>query len=52
MMRHATRGVISHSGAAVAPGLMVVAIILFMGEVSGAHLNPAGSAHQPALIES
>ena len=25
----------------VAPGLMVMAIILFMGKVSGAHLNPA-----------
>jgi len=31
-------------GAAVtAPGLMVAAIILFMGAVSGAHLNPAVS---------
>jgi aquaporin Z len=29
------------SAAAVAPGLMVAAIILFMGTVSGAHLNPA-----------
>jgi aquaporin Z len=28
----------------VAPGLMVMAIILFMGAVSGAHLNPAVSA--------
>jgi aquaporin Z len=28
---------------AVAPGLMVLAIILFMGAVSGAHLNPAVS---------
>jgi len=27
----------------VAPGLMVAAIILFMGAVSGAHLNPAVS---------
>ena len=26
---------------AVAPGLMVVAIIYFLGTVSGAHLNPA-----------
>ena len=25
----------------VAPGLMVMAIIYFMGTVSGAHLNPA-----------
>jgi aquaporin Z len=29
---------------AVGPGLMVMAIILFMGAVSGAHLNPAVSA--------
>ena len=27
--------------AVTAPGLMVMAIIYFMGEVSGAHLNPA-----------
>jgi aquaporin Z len=27
----------------IAPGLMVMAIILFMGKVSGAHLNPAVS---------
>jgi len=27
----------------VAPGLMVMAIILFMGKISGAHLNPAVS---------
>jgi aquaporin Z len=29
------------AAAVAAPGLMVLAIILFMGEVSGAHLNPA-----------
>jgi aquaporin Z len=34
---------ISLSAAVVAPGLMVMAIILFMGAVSGAHLNPAVS---------
>jgi aquaporin Z len=28
---------------AIAPGLMVMAVILFMGAVSGAHLNPAVS---------
>src|SRR5262252_3894083 len=33
--------VISNSALVVAPGLMVLAIILFMGAVSGAHLNPA-----------
>jgi aquaporin Z len=31
---------ISAAARAVAPGLMVAAIILFMGSVSGAHLNP------------
>jgi aquaporin Z len=34
-------GAISRSTAVAAPGLMVMAIILFMGAVSGAHLNPA-----------
>ncbi len=34
---------ISLAAAVVAPGLMVMAIILFMGGVSGAHLNPAVS---------
>jgi len=33
--------VISNTALVVAPGLMVLAIILFMGAVSGAHLNPA-----------
>jgi aquaporin Z len=37
------RGQISLAAAVVAPGLMVMAIILFMGAVSGAHLNPAVS---------
>jgi aquaporin Z len=36
-------GQISLSAAVVAPGLMVMAIILFMGAISGAHLNPAVS---------
>ncbi len=34
-------GQISRSTAVAAPGLMVMGIILFMGAVSGAHLNPA-----------
>ena len=36
-------GSIGREAAVVAPGLMVMAIILFMGAVSGAHLNPAVS---------
>ncbi len=43
MMSHAFPGVISHSAAVVAPGLMVMGVILFMGKISGAHLNPAVS---------
>lgn len=37
------KGQIAQSSAVVAPGLTVMAIILFMGAVSGAHLNPAVS---------
>ena len=36
-------GTISRSAAVVAPALTVMAIILFMGKISGAHLNPAVS---------
>ena len=36
-------GQITLAAAVVAPGLMVMAIILFMGAISGAHLNPAVS---------
>jgi aquaporin Z len=43
MMGHAFPGVISHTDAVVAPALTVMGIILFMGKVSGAHLNPAVS---------
>jgi len=43
MMGHAFPGVISRTDAVVAPGLMVMGVILFMGKVSGAHLNPAVS---------
>jgi aquaporin Z len=41
MVGHAFPGSISRTAAVVAPGLMVMAIILFMGRISGAHLNPA-----------
>ena len=37
------KGQIGLTAAVVAPGLMVMAIILFMGAVSGAHLNPVVS---------
>jgi aquaporin Z len=37
------KGQISLAAAVVAPGLMVMAVILFMGAVSGAHLNPGVS---------
>jgi aquaporin Z len=37
------KGQIVLAAAVVAPGLMVMAIILFMGAVSGAHLNPVVS---------
>ncbi|MGC1573439.1 MAG: aquaporin, partial [Pseudolabrys sp.] len=43
MMGQAFPNTISRSAAVVAPGLMVMAVILFMGKVSGAHLNPAVS---------
>src|SRR5438876_2221937 len=38
-----SNGAISRTAAVTAPGLMVLAIILFMGAISGAHLNPAVS---------
>ena len=38
-----TGGHIGRGAAVVAPALTVLAIILFMGAVSGAHLNPAVS---------
>src|SRR6266581_6802523 len=43
MMGHAFPGVISHTAAVTAPALTVMAVILFMGKISGAHLNPAVS---------
>jgi aquaporin Z len=43
MMGQAFPNTITRSAAVVAPGLMVMAIIMFMGKVSGAHLNPAVS---------
>jgi aquaporin Z len=43
MMSQAFPDTISRQAAVVAPGLMVLAVILFMGKISGAHLNPAVS---------
>src|SRR5206468_4838233 len=42
-------GAISRTAGVVSPALMVMAIILFMGAVSGAHLNPAVSLGFAAL---
>ena len=36
-----SNGAIGRGASVTAPGLMVMAIILFMGAISGAHLNPA-----------
>ena len=43
MMIVISGGAVTQGMAVVAPGLMVMAIIYFMGTVSGAHLNPAVS---------
>lgn len=43
MMGEAFPNTISRTAAVVAPALMVMGVILFMGKVSGAHLNPAVS---------
>jgi len=43
MMSQAFPNTISRTAAVTAPALMVMAVILFMGKVSGAHLNPAVS---------
>jgi aquaporin Z len=43
MMSQAFPNTISRAAAVTAPGLMVMGIIMFMGKVSGAHLNPAVS---------
>lgn len=43
VVKAASHGEISRAAAVTAPGLTVLAVILFMGAVSGAHLNPAVS---------
>ncbi|MFL5945679.1 MAG: MIP/aquaporin family protein [Gaiellaceae bacterium] len=43
MMGQAFPNTITRTAAVVAPGLMVMGVIMFMGKISGAHLNPAVS---------
>lgn len=43
MVGHAFPGTVGLAMAVVAPALTVLAVIMFMGRVSGAHLNPAVS---------
>lgn len=43
MMNERFDGAIGRVAAVVAPGLMVMAMIMFMGKVSGAHFNPVVS---------
>ncbi len=43
MMAAQFSGAVGRAAAVTAPGLMVMAMILFMGKVSGAHFNPAVS---------
>ena len=43
MVAHVFPGQIGNAAAVVAPGLMVMAMIMFMGRVSGAHFNPTVS---------
>jgi aquaporin Z len=38
-----SHGAISRAAAVTAPGLLVLTVLLFMGAISGAHLNPAVS---------
>jgi aquaporin Z len=50
MMNQAFSGAIGRAASVTAPGLMVLAVILFMGKISGAHLNPAVSYILAQLI--
>ena len=43
MVGTAFPGTVSRAAAVIAPGAMVMAMIMFMGKVSGAHFNPAVS---------
>src|SRR5688572_24645724 len=41
VINHASHGAITHGGIALTFGLVVLAMIYALGDVSGAHLNPA-----------
>lgn len=41
VINHASNGAITHAGVALTFGLIVLAMIYTLGDVSGAHLNPA-----------
>ena len=41
VINHASHGAITHAGIALTFGLIVLAMIYALGDVSGAHLNPA-----------
>ena len=41
VINHASNGAITHAGIALTFGLIVLAMIYAVGDVSGAHLNPA-----------
>ncbi len=41
IINHTTNGAVSHAGIAITFGLVVLAMIYAVGDVSGAHLNPA-----------
>jgi aquaporin Z len=43
IVNHLSHGAIGRTAAVTAPGLTVLAVIMFMGAVSGAHLNPAAT---------
>ena len=43
MVAHVYPGTVTQAAAVIAPGAMVMAMIMFMGKVSGAHFNPGVS---------
>jgi aquaporin Z len=41
IVNHETNGIITHAGIAITFGLLVMSIIYSLGNISGAHINPA-----------